>query len=238
MWYTVYHVLCRGLLFGAFFMATDPVTNPTSASGRVIFALGCAILTVLIRVKANLPEGVLYSILLMNACTPMIERICDCEQIKGLRNAIISFVCLAFVGLGCGVLAINAVEPATAAKEENNGSTNEGETGMDFNTEITNTTENSDGSVTYTVSVDGYAVYNHADGKPNVIEVTILDGTVQNVVVVEANDTQYVGDQIANEDFTSQFVGMTKDTLELEPLSGATISSNSAYHAVLTALEQ
>ncbi|WP_294561396.1 RnfABCDGE type electron transport complex subunit D, partial [uncultured Traorella sp.] len=237
MWYPVYHVLSRGLLFGAFFMATDPVTNPTSASGRVIFALGCAILTVLIRVKANLPEGVLYSILLMNACTPMIERICDCEQIKGLRNAIISFVCLAVVGLGCGVLAINAVEPATAAKEENNGSTNEGETGMDFNTEITNTTENSDGSVTYTVSVDGYAVYNHADGKPNVIEVTILDGTVQNVVVVEANDTQYVGDQIANEDFTSQFVGMTLDTLEVKPLSGATISSTSAEKAVQAALE-
>ncbi len=240
MWYPVYHVLSRGLLFGAFFMATDPVTNPTSASGRVIFALGCAILTVLIRVKANLPEGVLYSILIMNACTPMIERVCDCEQIKGLRNAVITFVCLAVVGLGCGVLAIHAVEPAAAqtpVEEENNSSSGGSETGMDFNTEITSTTENSDGSVTYTVNVDGYAVYNHADGKPNVIEVTVLDGTVQNVVVVEANDTQHVGDQIANEDFTSQFAGMTLDTLEVEPLSGATISSNSAQKAVQAALE-
>ena len=126
----------------------------------------------------------------------------------------------------------------TPVEEENNSSSGGSETGMDFNTEITSTTENSDGSVTYTVSVDGYAVYNHADGKPNVIEVTVLDGTVQNVVVVEANDTQHVGDQIANEDFTSQFAGMTLDTLEVEPLSGATISSNSAYHAVLAALEQ
>ncbi|WP_294562075.1 FMN-binding protein, partial [uncultured Traorella sp.] len=133
---------------------------------------------------------------------------------------------------------VQAETEAAQAQDGKNGSTDDSETGMDFNTEVTNTTENSDGSITYTISADGYAVYNHADGKPNVIEVTILDGTVQNVVVVEANDTQYVGDQIANEDFTSQFVGMTKDTLELEPLSGATISSNSAYHAVLTALEQ
>ena len=132
-----------------------------------------------------------------------------------------------------------AVQAALEAAQEPAGEENGNSTGgMDFNTEITNTTENSDGSVTYTVSVDGYAVYNHADGKPNVIEVTVLDGTVQNVVVVEANDTQHVGDQIANEDFTSQFAGMTLDTLEVEPLSGATISSNSAYHAVLAALEQ
>ena len=78
MWYPVYHLLTGSLIFGAVFMATDPVTTPTSAGGRVIYALGCAILTVLIRVKANLPEGTLYAILIMNACSPMIERACDC----------------------------------------------------------------------------------------------------------------------------------------------------------------
>ncbi len=61
-------------MFGAVFMLTDPVTSPTSAQGKCIFALGAAVLTVLIRIKANLPEGCLYSILLMNMLTPMIEQ--------------------------------------------------------------------------------------------------------------------------------------------------------------------
>ena len=152
-----------------------------------------------------------------------------------IGGALVALVLIGFVALRSDFMVDTAASETPV--EEENGSQGGSETDLAFNTEITNTTENADGSVTYTVSVDGYAVYNHADGKPNVIEVTILDGTVQNVVVTEANDTQYVGDRIADEAFTSQFVGMTKDTLELEPLSGATISSNSAYHAVLAALE-
>jgi Na+-translocating ferredoxin:NAD+ oxidoreductase subunit D len=53
-WYPLFHLSTGGLVFGAVFMATDPVTNPTSASGRTLFAIGLGILTVLIRVKANL----------------------------------------------------------------------------------------------------------------------------------------------------------------------------------------
>lgn len=70
----IYHVLGGGLILGAFFMATDYSTSPITAKGKIIFALGCGILTALIRVKGGMPEGVSYSILLMNIMTPIIER--------------------------------------------------------------------------------------------------------------------------------------------------------------------
>ena len=70
----VFHVLSGGLLLGAFFMATDYVTSPLTTTGRIIFAVGAGVLVMLIRRFGNMPEGVNYSILLMNAFTPLIDR--------------------------------------------------------------------------------------------------------------------------------------------------------------------
>jgi len=72
--FTFYHLLGGGLILGAFFMATDWVTSPITKRGRIIFGLGCGILTVIIRLKGGYPEGVCYSILLMNCATPLIDR--------------------------------------------------------------------------------------------------------------------------------------------------------------------
>ncbi len=72
--YTVLQVLTGGLLLGAFFMATDYTTTPVTAKGQVIFALGCGILTFLIRRFGGYPEGVSFSILLMNVASPLIEK--------------------------------------------------------------------------------------------------------------------------------------------------------------------
>ena len=69
----VMQILSGGLFLGAIFMATDYVTCPITNKGKVIYAIGCGIITVLIRQFASLPEGVSYSILLMNILTPHIE---------------------------------------------------------------------------------------------------------------------------------------------------------------------
>ncbi len=61
-------------MLGAFFMATDYVTSPLTHKGRIIFGVGAGILTVVIRRFGGLPEGVCFSILLMNAITPLIDR--------------------------------------------------------------------------------------------------------------------------------------------------------------------
>ena len=70
----VYEIFVGGLMLGAFFMATDYVTSPISAKGQVIFAVGCGLLTSLIRVYGGYPEGVSYSILIMNLAVPLIDR--------------------------------------------------------------------------------------------------------------------------------------------------------------------
>lgn len=70
----IYHILSGGLILGAFFMATDYSTSPVTQKGQIVFALGAGILTGIIRVKGGFPEGVSYSILLMNVATPLIEK--------------------------------------------------------------------------------------------------------------------------------------------------------------------
>jgi hypothetical protein len=71
----VFMLLSGGLLFGAVYMATDPVSRRWRRSGAWIFGIGVGLLVVLIRVWGGLPEGVMYAILLMNAASPLIERI-------------------------------------------------------------------------------------------------------------------------------------------------------------------
>ncbi len=68
------HVLSGGLILGAVFMATDYVTTPITRSGRVIFAVGCGLITSLIRFFGAYPEGVSFAILLMNILSPYIEK--------------------------------------------------------------------------------------------------------------------------------------------------------------------
>lgn len=70
----LYQLLSGGLLLGAFFMATDYATSPLTLKGHVIFGIGCGLLTMLIRLFGNLPEGVSFSIILMNILVPHIER--------------------------------------------------------------------------------------------------------------------------------------------------------------------
>ena len=70
----IFHLLTGGLMLGAFFMATDYVTTPVTPKGRLFFGIGCGLLTMLIRRYGGFPEGVCYSILLMNLATPLLDR--------------------------------------------------------------------------------------------------------------------------------------------------------------------
>ncbi len=71
----VFMLLSGGLMFGAVFMATDPVSSPLAPIGSWIYGAGIGVLVVLIRLWGGLPEGVMYAILLMNAATPLLERV-------------------------------------------------------------------------------------------------------------------------------------------------------------------
>ena len=71
----IFMLLSGGLMFGAVFMATDPVSSPLAPLGAWIYGAGIGVLVVLIRLWGGLPEGVMYAILLMNAATPLLDRV-------------------------------------------------------------------------------------------------------------------------------------------------------------------
>ena len=72
--FMLYHLLSGGLILGAVFMATDYSTSPVTRSGQLLFGIGCGLLTVFIRFFGSLPEGVCYSILIMNACAWLLDK--------------------------------------------------------------------------------------------------------------------------------------------------------------------
>lgn len=81
-----YALLSGGVILGAFFMATDYVTSPITAKGKLIFGIGCGLLTFIIREFASMPEGCSFSILLMNLLTPYIDRLTKTKPV-GARPA-------------------------------------------------------------------------------------------------------------------------------------------------------
>jgi electron transport complex protein RnfD len=81
------YIFGGGLMLGAFFMATDYVTAPVTHNGRLIFGIGCGIITIVIRKFGGLPEGICYSILVMNAAAPLIDRFVKSRP-YGFRKAV------------------------------------------------------------------------------------------------------------------------------------------------------
>jgi electron transport complex protein RnfD len=245
-WYPLFHLATGGLIFGAVFMATDPVTNPTSASGRIIFAIGCGILTVLIRVKSNLPEGVLYSILLMNMMTPAIELLTDGWQIKSAKKYMISAASLALVGilLVSGVSTVMSYKAPVVVPEV--PAITLGRPVLIFSPETAKPAATVDNKVvegdvtTVTVSSPGYAI-KEGEGSPNVLTIKIdtVKKQVVSVAVATFSDTPKIGDQVENKTFLDQFAGLSTvdPAVEVDVVSGATHTSVSVARGVRAAIE-
>ena len=81
-----YEILGGGLLLGAIFMATDYSTTPINKVGKMVFALGCGLITVLIRFFGSYPEGVSFAILFMNILSPFIEKLCAKRPFGGIKH--------------------------------------------------------------------------------------------------------------------------------------------------------
>ena len=246
LWYPTFHILSGGVMFAAVFMITDPVTTPTSAAGKCVFALGAAIITVLIRIKANLPEGVLYSILIMNMLTPMIERAFDGKQLQVLKKAYIVFAVVAALGVGSVVLAASQVEPAKEKVKEVIRIPLSDEYTNSLQASIENQVDNGDGTKTFTVTAQGFAAkegpnlpdYDHGF-EPNVFEIKV-DTTSYTVVYLKATkigDTEYLGDKLLNTKYTAQFEGLDlRSEFEVtvnDAITGATYSAKSSVRALL-----
>lgn len=246
LWYPLFHLFSGGVMFGAVFMLTDPVTSPTSAQGKCIFALGAAILTVLIRVKGNYPEGVLYSILIMNMLTPMIEKATDGKQLVVRKKSAVIFAVVAVLGAGCVSLAASVIEPAKEKVKEKVFVKLDDPYLSTLQANIDSTVDNGDGTTTYIVTAQGFAAvegpnmpnYDHPTD-PNVYEIIVnrSDNTVKSVRVTKMSDTEYIGDKVESPKFLSQFEGLSLDSeFEIEvndAVTGATYTSKSVVRAVL-----
>lgn len=86
---TIYQVLSGGLALGAFYMATDYTTTPMTPKGKIIFGIGCGVITALVRLFAAAPEGVAFSILFMNMFTPLIDRYTRPQPAGGVKHALV-----------------------------------------------------------------------------------------------------------------------------------------------------
>ena len=82
----IFHILAGGVMLGAIFMATDYVTSPLLPAGKVVFGIGCGIITMLIRLFGQYPEGVSFSILIMNCLTPLIDTFFQKRMYGGAKN--------------------------------------------------------------------------------------------------------------------------------------------------------
>ncbi len=83
--FMLYQLMSGGLVLGAVFMATDYATTPITTKGKLIFGIGCGVITFLIRQFASMPEGVSFSILVMNCLTPLIERFTAPKALGSLK---------------------------------------------------------------------------------------------------------------------------------------------------------
>ena len=109
--YALTHIMVGGLAFGAVFMVTDPVTTPTSQMGKIIYALGAATLTILIRVCGSLPEGVVFSIVFMNLLTPVIDGLIKGKSTDNVakRWGVIAIILVVAIGINIGVAFLGGV---------------------------------------------------------------------------------------------------------------------------------
>lgn len=85
----IYQLLSGGVALGGFYMVTDYTTTPMTQKGKVIFGIGCGVITALVRLFAAAPEGVAFSILFMNMFTPLIDRYTRPQPAGGVKHALV-----------------------------------------------------------------------------------------------------------------------------------------------------
>ena len=255
--YALFSVLAGGVLFGGVFMVTDPVTTPVTIPGRIVYAVGAASLTLILRDKSNLADGVLYAILLMNMLSPAIDKMFDGNQIKDAakfrRNTLIA-VCASFVA---ALLVGTTVKPKSQETPAASGSTSAPASApaasasvsygdalaMSYNFNANKAEcalDHTDGSLaSYACSAKGFGLVTNADGDYSrneaIVTVDTDSLTVKSVELTSFGDTAGVGDQATSEAALAQFEGKDLED-DVNLVSGATFTTRSIASMVQAAL--
>lgn len=226
-----------GVMFGAVFMATDPVTSPVAPISKIIFAIALGFITMLIRIKGNYPEGVLFAILLLNTCTPLIDSIVlgktNDSAIKKILIIITSVTLMTGTVSGIAYTINKNVEV-----EEPGGNVEE--------VEDISLLEYANGE--YIIQVKGYG----GNAKPMQIGITIADNQCTNLRFIKYNgETPEYGENLITSgigyglnDAALEFynkVISTPSTLEeinsVDTVTGATYTATAIIDAIKMAFE-
>lgn len=241
--YAIAFVSTGGVAFGGVFMLTDPVTNPQTRPGKILFAAIAAMLTILIRFLGNLPEGVIFSILIVNMLAPAIDYLFVSKQIESQKRniaivfgSIIMFVLItALIGkiVKPGTFIINDnsdISEETGASEVTGASEIAGPLSLSGDYSSNNATVTSVDGDTYHVTTDGYHNKNEFD-------VVVKNGSVVSVVCTSFGDTEGVGDSAIKEEYLKNYEGATLFS-SIDACTGATYTSKSVMAAVQAALKE
>ena len=239
--YALFHCLTGGAMFGAVFMLTDPVTNPNTRAGRIVFAASAAFITLIIRFFANLPEGVLFSILLVNMLTPAIDKYFDGKQIlmeKKIKYTVVGLILgvIGLVFLLTNGMAINSQYKSINTPEldyEVSGTMNLNDDLSKYSAEILSVEGNA-----YRVSTKGFGKLNMPESeefKENIFDVVIENQKIVSVEFVQFGDTVGFGDKCVEESYLLNLTdkGLTDD---VDLIASATYTSESVAAAIQAAL--
>lgn len=197
IWYPLFHILSGGLLFGAVFMATDPVTSPTTSVGQIIYGIFLGILTVTFRFLTSAPEGVLTSILTMNMFVMLLDRLGSSNKIaikKILLPLIISLLVLIGMSIHIG-----------------NKFNNPSDTDPNFKLiEKTN---------------DYYIVSQKGNGGPIKAKLYIKDNQITKIEILDSHETENYYKLVEEADYTNNLIKNQNNLENIDTVSGATISS-------------
>ena len=195
IWYPLFQIFTGGLMFGAVFMATDPVTSPVTPIGQILYGIFLGILTVIFRYLTPFPEGVLTSILTMNMLVMMLDKIGSIGRFN-LKITLIPFMLawILIIGLSLGI------SMKYDSKVE-----------LDPNYNIISKTVEGT-KITYVVREKGYSGNIKA-------QIVINNDKVEEYKILEQNDSFYT--KIEEQDYVNKL----KQNNEIDTVSGATITS-------------
>lgn len=199
-WFILFNILSGGLLFGAVFMTTDPVTSPISHYGQLIGGIILGILTMLIRYMTPLPEGVLVSILIFNILTIAINYL----TVKLYDKKIVKIIILVITIL-LTIFSSIAISNHIITKP------------LDDTFNIISKT-NKDNSTIYEVSGRGYAGNNSIK-----LKITFTDNNISNIEILKSSDT-YIK-MIKDNNYLTSIIEKQNDLESLNAVSGCTYSS-------------
>lgn len=212
LWYPLFEILSGGLMFGAVFMATDPVTSPVTTKGQIIYGLCLGLLTVIFRYLTPYPEGVLTSILTMNMLVFIIDKIGFKSNFNIKKLLIPFFVIVAVIGTMTFVIADKF---------------NIDETATDPNFSISNI-ETSGSNIIYTVIQQGYS-------SKIELEITISDGKITAASVISQSDSFF--SKVIDAKYLDKLIAQQDALKDCDTVSGATVSSTAVKKAFINTLE-